>query len=708
MKTNNFKLLLLLVILIFSFNLHGYTAKFNPSLQEILLIKQGKIKNTQAKKSLLKSLSDSGSIPLYISVIGKGSVDTILQTGGIIRSQIGEYFSAKIPTSHLDDFYNDNSIEFLCLTPKATLLMDNAGPTVYADQTYSKGYTGNNVIIGIVDSGIDVNHPDFKSDIGLSRIIYLWDQTKSGTKAPSPFNYGTEWTKQDIDNSTCTANDESGHGTHVAGIASGSGYASDDKYRGISPGANIIFVKMGGYMDNVYNGIEYIFKKADELNKPCVINLSLGHHGGNHKADYIGNLIVNNIVSAYGNEGHIIVWAAGNEGNEPRFTTNIISATTDTEIFCTFSGINQFVFYYTSTNLIPVALIENGGNTNIGFTTGVASSSVATISMGEELVEEANRKYIKITTTSSASGVYKIVFDADAVAEDIPVYAYLEDSELDGQQFNNPVYDGTIGSQTAQSKSISVGAIVTKTNWVNYEDIKYCSSDMTNGIDNIAYFSSRGPTPDGQNKPEISAPGAYICSTLSSTMDPAPSEELKISANYFLQRGTSMATPVVTGIIAQLLEKNPKLTVSDVREIFKNTAINSGSYKTDAGTWDSKFGYGVANLNSVLNSDIAQEKPDISVRNNVLNFSSSTDNKYILLFRSTTSQMDKNIKIKIIDKRGNLIKQFDDYTINEIEVKKYEWDGIDQFGRKVQPGIYYSLVEIDNTVSRYTLLVVNQ
>jgi minor extracellular serine protease Vpr len=100
-----------------------------------------------------------------------------------------------------------------------------------------QSYDGTGVIVGIIDSGTDFNHPDFKDINGKSRIKYLWDMTKPvAANTPTVFGYGQEWNNAEIDLGLCTHTDliHFGHGTNSAGIAAGNGY-SINKYEGMAP-----------------------------------------------------------------------------------------------------------------------------------------------------------------------------------------------------------------------------------------------------------------------------------------------------------------------------------------------------------------------------------------------------------------------------------------------------------------------------------------
>ena len=205
---------------------------------------------------------------------------------------------------------------------------------------------GKGVIVGIVDTGIDYKHEDFIDDTGKSRILYIWDQTDAGGPNPSyPYNYGSEWTKTQIDNEIdgtpagiVREEDTNGHGTHVAGTAAGDGSATNGdelagKYKGMAPEAELIIVKTDLTSCHIIDGVNYIFSKANSLGKPAVVNLSLGTHQSPH--DGTGSLshAMDESIKTGGSEtkGRVVVVAAGNEGSdEIHAEANILPGSSET------------------------------------------------------------------------------------------------------------------------------------------------------------------------------------------------------------------------------------------------------------------------------------------------------------------------------------------------------------------------------------------
>ncbi len=109
---------------------------------------------------------------------------------------------------------------------------------------------------------------------------------------------------------------------------------------------------------------------------------------------------------------------------------------------------------------------------------------------------------------------------------------------------------GTITSPGCAKKVITVGAV--------------------DKMDNIAPFSSRGPTLDGRVKPDIVAPGVLITAA-------------KAGGGYTTMSGTSMATPMVSGVVALILSKNPDLTPEQVKSVLKETAKDLGEDRNTQG-----------------------------------------------------------------------------------------------------------------------------
>ena len=135
-------------------------------------------------------------------------------------------------------------------TPLSTLSLEVSG-IVQTQNLYGGGYTGKNVILGFLDTGIDYRHPAFLHSNGQSRILSIWDQTDRTGTPPPQFPYGSLYEKSDLDDalrsrdplSVVPVTDPDGHGTYVAGVAGGTPNASAG-FLGAAPEADFAVVKL--------------------------------------------------------------------------------------------------------------------------------------------------------------------------------------------------------------------------------------------------------------------------------------------------------------------------------------------------------------------------------------------------------------------------------------------------------------------------------
>ncbi|MEO8760669.1 MAG: S8 family serine peptidase, partial [Bacteroidia bacterium] len=183
-----------------------------------------------------------------------------------------------------------------------------------------QAYDGKGVIFGLIDTGMDFTHPDFKDSTGKSRIKWFWEQGAgyTGGDIPQPFNYGQEWNNQQLDNGLSTFIDYGsyGHGTRVAGVAVGNGKANIS-YKGTAPKAEIMCVAVDFNSNGpvILDAVNYLVDKANTANQPLVINLSLGDYYGSHDGQDLQAIAIDNLTANI--PGRCVVAAAGNAGNIP-------------------------------------------------------------------------------------------------------------------------------------------------------------------------------------------------------------------------------------------------------------------------------------------------------------------------------------------------------------------------------------------------------
>lgn len=166
------------------------------------------------------------------------------------------------------------------------------------------GLTGQGVMIGFVDSGLDLAHPEFLGEDGTSRVAALWDMGAEGTP-PAGFHSGAAFSGAEIAAGLARSADQSGHGTAVAAIAAGRS--------GAAPGASIAAVKLrSSWTTDVMRAIKFLLDQAEEREMPCVVNLSYGTNCGSHW----GQTLFESYIDQSAQRGRsVIVCAAGNEGS---------------------------------------------------------------------------------------------------------------------------------------------------------------------------------------------------------------------------------------------------------------------------------------------------------------------------------------------------------------------------------------------------------
>lgn len=263
---------------------------------------------------------------VYVNLLVEVNPEQNLSTNNFhIVSRSGTVLHMKTEITNINDVLGDPAIARVAIGRRYRLHLDSARAMSKVDLAHygnslPRSYTGKGVLIGIFDTGIDLLHPDFKTENG-TRILYLWDMGEEfSPRPPQGYDWGREYTKTEIDANldSIFQKDLVGHGTNVAGIAGGNGRARH-KFVGFAPEADLIIVNgnrngsMSSFTDaDILAACNYIFSKAEELGKPCVINLSLGNIFGSHDNEDLLGKALSNLVSE--KKGRAIVASAGNEG----------------------------------------------------------------------------------------------------------------------------------------------------------------------------------------------------------------------------------------------------------------------------------------------------------------------------------------------------------------------------------------------------------
>jgi subtilisin family serine protease len=197
-------------------------------------------------------------------------------------------------------------------------------------------YTGKDVVVGLIDAGFDYTHVTLFDTTGNNyRVKKIWEQKKPGVP-PSQFFYGNELVNTSDMFMAKTDAYGFSHGTHVAGIAGGSGFGSDgnnSRFRGMAYESDLVLVGItpteyswtSTGLSDIIDAISYIFSYAAVNGKPAVANLSWGCSIGPHDGSSLFSQACDNLTGT----GKIFVCSGGNNGqNKVHFNLTFTGADT--------------------------------------------------------------------------------------------------------------------------------------------------------------------------------------------------------------------------------------------------------------------------------------------------------------------------------------------------------------------------------------------
>jgi len=503
--------------------------------------------------------------------------------GRVVRASTGTILSLFVSLDELLSLASSPDVIYVEPAWLAVPTLDVSLPVIGGDNVHQNvpPNRGDGVIIGIVDTGIDYSHLDFRYDGDgdgfeeSSRILAIHDQTNG--------LFGTTYDRSEIEGDIASGlgassglvreADTDGHGTHVAGIAAGDGSSSDSGMVGVAPGADLIVVKTSFYTSDILAGVRFIFDRAAALGRPAVVNLSLGGHSGPHDGT---SLFEEGLDELLDRSGRAIVVSAGNEGNEQihvsetlqggSATFSIVSDTNAVDFEMWYPGASRFVITL-SPPVGPPLLASPGSSQFVGTPSGnVHIDNAAT---GRSPNNGDNEVLI------SLSGV------VPGTAWDVTVSDGGGGGRFDG--WITSEYGAIFGGDTARTidepgnanRVITVGSFNTKSSWVSESGFQNYAGEYPVGA--VSAFSSRGPTRDGRQKPDVIAPGAWIASAHSTDA---------VSFGYLMcpdgvhshLAGTSAAAPHVSGTLALMLAIDPLLAFDELRQRIRETA--SGDFYT--------------------------------------------------------------------------------------------------------------------------------
>lgn len=530
-----------------------------------------------------------------------------------VGSQVGNVLTVKIPLNYLSSSFSHPDISYIEIAERIQPHNHKMVPDVRADSVWNgfnlpKGFTGKNVLIGISDWGFDYGHPMFMdTTLSYSRIRAAWDQFKIIGNPPSGMNYGVEYSSP---SALAAANSDTAgkyydyatHGSHVAGIAAGSGAGT--KYRGVAFDAEYLFNSLQLDAGAAIDAFHWMKSIADADGKRLVINMSWGLY---YIGTMDGNSLLSKAIDFLSAQNVVFVTSAGNNGQsnfhiKKTFSNDSLRSrigfypysahpnmwgqciTMWGETSNPFSA--RFEIYNAANVLVGTSDIFNT-NLNFGYFDSILVINSDTIFYNFS-VDSSNylnsRPFIQMRIKNQNTTL-KIVLHAFAPSGIVHFWNLVELDNgvgnwgLEFYAYGNYGVAGDsefgIGEPACTESCIAVAA--------HSSEIVNLQGTLMPGYH--AGFSSIGPLYSGQMKPDISAPGSSVISSINSYTTASYTSSSHVVFNgrtyHFASfSGTSMSSPALAGVAALVLEANPSLSTSQVKSILKTTArqdIRTGS-----------------------------------------------------------------------------------------------------------------------------------
>lgn len=506
-----------------------------------------------------------------------------------------------------------------------------------------RAYNGEGVLMGIIDTGIDFTHGDFKDSLGQTRILNIWDQRiLNPTLSPQPYLYGQEWSATDINNGLCTHSDFQyyGHGTGVSGIAAGNGKASG-KFEGVAPSCDLIVVAIDFNKPGptVADAVHYLVTKANQLNRPLVINASLGNYYGSHDGSDLESQLINALIANV--PGRVMVAAAGNAGHIPfHVRTNLQSGDT---LFTWFSNSSNSLEHELYGDLNQVQSLKfrigaNRGNySDLGASLWRSYNQALNTVLNDTLKHNGQRiGIIQSAASINGAGVYNLYFKI--TADTLNLLWRIETTgtgqhdawnfELVSSPLPSPLQYPAIQHYAHPDSLMNMVSgfqcsdeVLTVANYVNVRDFRAINSVTVNSGEragDLAKESSSGPTRDMRQKPDVAATGnnlsAAMCLAYQNFYLQNAPQIVAEGSMHIQSGGTSAASPVVAGLAALYLQKNPQATNREVMN-----AIRFCSYQdlyTGSNLPHPRWGFGKLDAKAAMLCNdatvvsLAEEAPD--------------------------------------------------------------------------------------------------
>lgn len=518
--------------------------------------------------------------------------------------------------------------------------MEVVGVPVTALGRLALGASGQGVLVGVVDTGIDWSHPDFLDGQGRTRVRWLLDlglDPRPGVHPGVDSHGGALWSAQEIDEARVGAipppsSDSAGHGTFVAAIAAGRdpqhGEAGD---AGVAPASELIVVKAShgdsfGFDEaTVLEGVDFILERAEALGRPVVVNLSLGGHVGPHDGRSLFELGLRQRFAE--RPGRALVVSAGNAGASDMHASGVLAQTglvtlsveVPEDVSPSGGAALVEIWYRHSVSPVDVGVVAPSGDRLSGVGGGQTATkfipNLGTVALSHTLPRPDGLQGILITLQALDSapmepGTYLIELDGGRGRFD----AWLADDGGFGARLHDHLDpDIRLGVPCAMEGAICVGAYTSRGRWSSLSGVE--AFEVIVGTP--SYFSGTGPTYDGRPKPDLLAPGLFVASAMAREADPHHNprsvfallvgqdlDPVLEDGAHAISQGTSAAAPFVTGAAALLFEQDPSRTGRELRDLLRASTARPALASTRL--WHPRAGFGLLDVSMALETGSAQ------------------------------------------------------------------------------------------------------
>lgn len=490
-------------------------------------------------------------------------------------------------------------------------------------------FTGEGVVLGVIDGGIDFQHAAFCNPDGTTRIKKA---IICGEKDLE------EYTGDEI--ATMTADSRDSHGTHTAATAGGSDTGNGQK--GVAPKADLILCGLGTSFYNSYiiDCMKRIFAYADQVGKSAVISISLGSVIGLHDGSDSMSQAIEELTEKGTRPGRVVLVSTGNAADNCQSIIKKLDNETDqlkTVLGAIgFNSKNQakyktvrYCFYADDYKDFKISLkvvnIATGELMSVGTHLRNEFNETATIELEKSVVQTAKGglatiyylDYVDFLHMDEENLRLALVVEPGSAGQTIKMVSNNNNSEEPCFDAPNKGFDFVAAGYTKGNADlacdvascndavISVGSFVTRTRWTNWQGQSYAYSPSTFAgkepeEGEISFFSSYCIDDNGIARPTLIAPGQGLISASCNydtrfflKKEPGVPDEEKglevligsVDLNgrkswYHLDQGTSMSCPHAAGIVTLWMQAKPTLTVNEIREVMKETCFND-KYTTD-------------------------------------------------------------------------------------------------------------------------------